>query len=110
MLRDAYRSRGGTDHRGGLHCRQPERHPQHEDLALCLGQLVERSTQLRGQLGAQRTLLGPFGRVLGFGNVDIEVPPHTSGGPMRVDHLVRGDAVDERQERLPFEPGTRADP
>ena len=93
-------SLAGEAQQGALRDIAPERHRQHKDLALCLRQLVEHSTQVPGQLGAQRSLLGPFGRVPGLGNVDIEVPLHTCGGQGGVDHLVRGDAVDERQERL----------
>ncbi len=58
----------------------------------------------RRQLGAQCALLGPLGRVVRVGNIDVEIPAGAGGRPVRVDHLVRGDAVDERQERLALEP------
>ena len=104
MLRDAHRSRRGTDRSRGLLRRHPERHPEHEDLALRVGQLVEQPAQLAGQLGAQRVLLGPLGRVRRVGDLDVEIPAAPGGRPVRVDHLVRGDAVHERQERLALEP------
>ena len=68
VLRGAHCSRSGTDGRRGLYSRQPERGPQHEDLALRVGQLVEQAAQLAGELGAQRVLLGPLGRVLDIGD------------------------------------------
>ena len=74
MLRDAHRSRGGTDRFRGLLRGHPERHPEHEDLALRVGQLVEQPAQLAGQLGAQRVLLGPLGRVRRVGDLDVEIP------------------------------------
>ena len=106
MLGDPDRAGAQVQRSAGLLGRQPDGHPQQQDLALLVGQGLQ---QAAGQVGVAR----PHGQRLGaVGQVDRvrdvghgRRPP--AGGPVHVGQLAGRDRVDEGLERHALVPIAR---
>ncbi len=87
----------------GLLRRQPDRQPQHQDLALTRGQVREELAQPGGHLGGEQAVLGAVRGDRAVRQVRHRLGAVAPDRPEGVGHLVRGDAVDERAERQALE-------
>ena len=87
----------------GLLRRQPDRQPQHQDLALTGSQVREELAQPGGHLGGEQAVLGAVRGDRAVRQVRHRLGAVAPDRPEGVGHLVRGDAVDEGPERQALE-------
>ena len=99
VLGDPNGARSRPDRLRGLLRRQPDRQPQHQDLALTGSQVREELAQPGGHLGGEQAVLGAVRGDRAVRQVRHRLGAVAPDRPEGVGHLVRGDAVDEGPER-----------
>ncbi len=103
VLRDPNGAGSRPDRLRGLLRRQPDRQPQHQDLALTGSQVREELAQPGGHLGGEQAVLGAVRGDRAVRQVRHRLGAVAPDRPEGVGHLVRGDAVDEGPERQTLE-------